>query len=102
MALVRDVFPGSDGFVQVIRDSLARASVILIEEEQGGANAPSGDLFRIANALKTSDPDVIISFGGGSAFDATKAAEVLRALGGEIDDYFGRIGHTDGSRAPRS
>jgi alcohol dehydrogenase len=32
---------------------------------------------------------VIVSFGGGSTIDAAKAAEVLRTLGGEIDDYFG-------------
>jgi alcohol dehydrogenase class IV len=35
------------------------------------------------------DPDVVISFGGGSTIDATKAGEVLRTLGGSIDDYFG-------------
>ena len=32
---------------------------------------------------------MIISFGGGSTIDAAKAAEVLRTLGGSIDDYFG-------------
>ena len=32
---------------------------------------------------------MIISFGGGSTIDATKAAEVLRTLGGDIDGYFG-------------
>jgi alcohol dehydrogenase class IV len=31
----------------------------------------------------------LVSFGGGSTIDATKAAEVLYTLGGEIDDYFG-------------
>jgi alcohol dehydrogenase class IV len=35
------------------------------------------------------DPDVIVSFGGGSTIDCTKAAETLRTLGGKIDDYFG-------------
>jgi alcohol dehydrogenase len=89
-ALVRDTFPGSDGFVNVIRDSAARAGVPLVAEIQGaGPNAPREDLFRITGELKASDPDVIISFGGGSTIDATKAAEVLRTLGGDIDGYFG-------------
>ena len=32
---------------------------------------------------------MLISFGGGSTIDATKAAEVLCTLGGRIDEYFG-------------
>jgi len=88
--LVRDTFPGSDDFVQTIRDSLAAAGVPLAAEIKGaGPNAPREDLFRITDELKGLDPNVIISFGGGSTIDATKAAEVLRTLGGEIDDYFG-------------
>jgi alcohol dehydrogenase len=89
-ALVRGTFPGSDGFVQTIRDSLAQAGVGLAGEIRGaGPNAPREDLSRITGELKALDPDVIVSFGGGSTIDATKAAEVLRTLGGEIDDYFG-------------
>ncbi len=88
--LVRDTFPGSDAFVQTIREALAQAGVTLVGEVSGaGPNAPREDLFRIADALKALDPDVILSFGGGSTIDATKAAEVLRTLGGGIDDYFG-------------
>jgi len=89
-ALIRSTFSGSDAFVQIIRESLARAGVTLVGEVQGARpNAPREDLFRIAAALKALDPDVIVSFGGGSPTDATKAAEVLRTLGGGIDDYFG-------------
>jgi len=89
-ALVRSTFPGSDDFVQTIRDSVAEAGVTLAGEIKGaGPNAPRGDLSRITDELKTLDPDVIISFGGGSTIDATKAAAVLRTSGGEIDDYFG-------------
>ena len=89
-ALVRDTFPGSDNFVNTIRDSLASAGVQVIGEIQGaGPNAPREDLFRIADELKEIGPDVIISFGGGSTIDATKAGEVLRTLGGGIDEYFG-------------
>jgi alcohol dehydrogenase len=88
--LVRDTFPGSEAFVRTIQDSAEEAGVSLIGEADGaGPNAPREDLFRIADALKDLDPDVIISFGGGSTIDATKAGEVLRTLGGSIDDYFG-------------
>jgi alcohol dehydrogenase len=88
--VVRGTFPGSDGWVQTIRDSLAGAGVDLAGEIKGaGPNAPREDLDRITGALRALDPDVIVSFGGGSTIDATKAAEVLRTLGGRIDDYFG-------------
>ena len=89
-ALVRDTFPGSDAFVQTIHDAAAAAGAELIGEVLGaGPNAPREDLFRIADSLKILEPDVVISFGGGSTIDATKAGEVLRTLGGGIDDYFG-------------
>ena len=89
-ALVRSTFDGSDDFVQTIQESLARAGLTPAGEVRGARpNAPREDLFRITDALKALDPDVILSFGGGSTIDATKAAEVLRTLGGGIDDYFG-------------
>jgi alcohol dehydrogenase len=89
-ALVRDTFEGSDTFVKVIADSLAEAGVELAAVIKGpGPNCPREDLFRITDELKQSNPDVVVSFGGGSTIDATKAAEVLRTLGGDIDDYFG-------------
>ncbi len=52
-------------------------------------NAPREDVARIAAGLEDLGPEVIVSFGGGSTIDAVKAAEVLRTLGGDIDDYFG-------------
>jgi len=89
-ALVRGTFPGSDDFVKTIRDSLSEVGVDLTGEVKGARpNAPREDLFRITDELEALDPDVIVSFGGGSTIDVAKAAEVLRALGGEIDDYFG-------------
>jgi len=39
--------------------------------------------------LKTTDADVIVCLGGGSTIDAAKSAEVLRTLGGGVDEYFG-------------
>jgi alcohol dehydrogenase len=89
-ALVRGTFPGSDGYVRTIETSLARADVKLIVEIQGARpNAPREDLARITEEVRKADPDVLLSFGGGSTIDATKCAEVLRTLGGRIDDYFG-------------
>jgi len=89
-ALVRDVFPGSDALVETIKTSLAKAGVELLGELEGSRpNAPREDLARITDGLVRLGPDVILSFGGGSTIDAVKAAEVLRTLGGHIEDYFG-------------
>jgi alcohol dehydrogenase len=89
-ALVRDTFEGSDDHVEVIRDSLAESKVDLAAEIKGaGPNCPREDLFRIAESLRRTGADVLISFGGGSTIDAAKAAEVLRTSGGDIDEYFG-------------
>jgi len=87
---IRDKFPGSDTYLATIRDSLSKAGVEIVKEVDGaGPNCPREDLFKIADAVKESNPDVIVSFGGGSTIDAGKAAEVLRTLGGDIEDYFG-------------
>ncbi len=88
--LVRDCFPGSEPFIGTIRDSLRKAGVEIVAELDGAApNAPRGDLARITAGLAQSDHDVVVSFGGGSTIDATKAAEVIRGLGGTVDAYFG-------------
>ena len=90
VALVRDTFDGSDNFVRVIGDSLSESAGDLVAEIEGaGPNCPRQDLFRIADRLKGADPDVVVSFGGGSTIDAAKASAVLGTLGGDIDDYFG-------------
>jgi len=87
---VRDHFPGSDVFLEEIRKSLKDAGLQIVAEEDGaGPNAPREDLYRISDAVKKSRPDIIVSFGGGSTIDAAKSAEVLRTLGGSIEDYFG-------------
>ena len=89
-ALIRGTFPGSDNYIRTIQTSLAQASVDLVAQIKGARpNAPREDLLRIAGELESADPDVLISFGGGSTIDATKAAEVLCTLGGQIDSYFG-------------
>jgi alcohol dehydrogenase len=89
-AIVRGGFPGSDGFVATIKTSLAQAGVEPVGEITGAApNAPRKDLARITAGLARLEPDVVVSFGGGSTIDATKAAIVLSTLGGGIEDYFG-------------
>jgi alcohol dehydrogenase class IV len=89
-ALVRDSFPGSEAHVRTIQDSLAAAGIQILGVVDGAApNAPREDLARIAAQIVALQPEVIVSFGGGSTIDAAKSAEVLRTLGGAIDDYFG-------------
>jgi alcohol dehydrogenase len=89
-ALVRAEFPSSGGFVTTIKTSLAEAGVEPVGEIAGAApNAPREDLARITAELARLEPDVVVSFGGGSTIDATKAAIVLSRLGGDIEDYFG-------------
>jgi len=89
-ALVRDVFPGSDQFAGKITGSLKSAGVDVVGTIDGAApNAPREDLARITAEITELNPDFYVSFGGGSTIDAAKAADVLRSLGGGIDDYFG-------------
>jgi alcohol dehydrogenase len=88
--LVADTFPGSALWIETIRRSLNAAGVKLIGEIAGAhPNAPREDLQRIAEALKALKPAMVISFGGGSTIDASKAAGVLWKLGEPIDAYFG-------------
>ncbi len=83
-ALVRETFAGSDKFVDAYIRRYVHTCI-----PGAKPNCPREDLFRIAAELKTAQADVVISFGGGSTIDATKAAVVLCTLGGEIDSYFG-------------
>ena len=56
-------------------------------------NAPREDVYRLAACILADRPDCVVSFGGGSAIDAVKAAIVLAVLGRDIapdiDHYFG-------------
>jgi alcohol dehydrogenase len=88
--LVRDVFPGSEKYAAAIQESLAASGIEVVSVIDGARpNAPREDVARIAGQIVAADPDLIVSFGGGSTIDAAKAGEVLRTLGGGIDDYFG-------------
>jgi len=89
-AVVFDRFPGAGPFLKVLVESLVTAEVELAGAIEGAApNAPLEDLARIHKELVRLSPDVIVSFGGGSTIDCAKAAEVLRTLGGSIEEYFG-------------
>ncbi len=89
-ALVRGTFRGSDAYVKSIREALAAADVEIVAEIRGARpNTPTEDVTRICGALAEAGPDVIVSFGGGSTIDATKAAMVPWTAGGEVEDYFG-------------
>ena len=99
-AFVYDVFPGNEAWVNRVKDALASANVQLVQEIEGARpNAPREDLSRISEALKAANPNAIVVMGGGSTIDAVKSAEVLRTLGGSIDDYFGTGKVTDKLKA---
>ncbi|GAB4401127.1 MAG: hypothetical protein Kow00123_10020 [Anaerolineales bacterium] len=88
-ALVRPRSHGADVVRQVVK-SLEGAGVRVVGEITGAApNAPREDVARIAEELAQLVPDVVVAIGSGSTLDAVKAACVLLALGGAIDDYFG-------------
>ncbi len=88
--LVRNLFPGADPFIQAIKDSLRAAGIDVLAELEGvRPNAPREDLARLTESLCPLKTDMVVSFGGGSTIDATKAAIVLCTLGGAIDEYFG-------------
>jgi alcohol dehydrogenase len=76
--------------VRRIRRSLADAGVELAAEIRGARpNTPAEDVRRISAELVRSNANVVVSFGGGSTIDATKAAMVLWVAGGRIEEYFG-------------
>jgi alcohol dehydrogenase len=88
--VVRSGFSGIEDCLATLRNSLRLAGVRIVAEIAGAKpNTPREDVLRIASELQRARPDVIVSIGGGSTIDATKAAEVFRTLGGELDDYFG-------------
>jgi alcohol dehydrogenase len=94
--LVRPNHPGSETLTELVKGSMAEGGVELLGEVKGAApNSPREDIRRIAGELTELDPNVVVCLGGGSNIDATKAAEVLRCLGGEIDDYLGTGRVTD-------
>jgi alcohol dehydrogenase class IV len=77
-----------------VMKSLNDAGMVLAGETIEGAspNAPKEDVFRICDALRTQHPDVVVSVGGGSSIDATKAAIAYLGFADmhpDLNDYFG-------------
>ena len=75
---------------QQILDSLNRAGV----ETEGPfpsaqPNSPLEDVERIKEEILRTEPNAALVASGGSGIDALKAAAVLAALRGNIEDYFG-------------
>jgi alcohol dehydrogenase len=88
--LIRPSHPGSDAVVDAVASALEAGGVAVVGILPGvRPNAPRGDVFRLTDHLRRLSFDVSVAIGGGSILDAAKAAEVLRTLGGSIDDYFG-------------
>jgi len=74
--------------------ALDSAGVQLAGEPMRGAapNSPKDDVFRIAKTLAEQQPEVVVSIGGGSNIDATKAAIAYLTLSDKypkLNDYFG-------------
>lgn len=107
VALVRGTFAGSDAYVRRIHLALADAGVERVVEVRGARpNAPCEDVLRIRDELARAEADAVVGFGGGSTIDAVKAALVLGAAGGRLDDYFGtnlvsQVLHRSGRSLPR-
>jgi alcohol dehydrogenase len=75
---------------QVLSDSLEKEGIQIANVTSSARpNSPWEDVFRIQEAIRSSNPDFILTASGGSGVDATKAAIVLASLGGKLDDYFG-------------
>jgi len=95
-ALVCNVRRDRNELLQSIQAALAEAQVMVIARVDGvRPNAPREDVERMTRQLAKLVSDVTVVIGGGSTIDATKAAEVLRTLGGGIDEYFGTGRVTD-------
>ncbi len=52
-------------------------------------NSPKEDVSRLKEEILKADADCMLVASGGSGIDAAKAANVMAALGGDIEDYFG-------------
>jgi alcohol dehydrogenase len=87
---VVDGFPGSEVHTATILQSLKANGIEVISQIPGASpNAPREDVYRVIDSIRAANPDLLVSFGGGSTIDTVKAADILATLGGMIDDYFG-------------
>lgn len=84
----------ADPVLKRVEENLKSCGLTLTGKFIDGAlpNAPREDVKRIAKEIELHQPDVVVSIGGGSTIDATKAAIAWHALADvypEMDSYFG-------------
>jgi alcohol dehydrogenase len=73
-----------------IVDSLSQSGLEIIGPVKSSRpNSPKEDVLRLKKEILEAPADCVIAASGGSGIDAAKAAIVLAALGGDIEDYFG-------------
>ena len=73
-----------------ILSSLSKSGIEVIGPVSGAApNAPREDVSRLAKIIGETQPQSIVVADGGSGIDAVKAAGILAAIGGDVEDYFG-------------
>ncbi len=78
------------GVADTVIQSIEREGLVVVDVFDGArANAPREDVYRLAYQLVRSEWDGVITIGGGSCIDSSKAALTLATYGGVIDDYFG-------------
>jgi alcohol dehydrogenase len=86
--------PWAEPFLQEVQRSLKANGVVLAGDLIKGArpNAPREDVIYIADQIEKQQPELVISIGGGSTIDATKAGIAFRVLRDKypnMDNYFG-------------
>jgi alcohol dehydrogenase len=89
------VFAGKTARSTGLLDQIGRAvysagAIVGAVLDAAGPNSPVDEVYAMARGLASAPrTDCIVVAGGGSAIDATKAAAVLHALGGDLEPYFG-------------
>jgi len=89
------VFAGKTARSTGLLDQIGRAvysagGVVVAVLDPAGPNAPVEEVYAMAEGLRAHpNADCVVVAGGGSAIDATKAAAVLHALGGDLEAYYG-------------
>ncbi len=79
-----------DASLQRLTSSLRASNIEVIGPVPASApNAPREDVARLRDVVAETKPQSIVVADGGSGIDAVKAAVVLAALGGDVEDYFG-------------
>ncbi|MCL4386001.1 MAG: iron-containing alcohol dehydrogenase [Cyanobacteria bacterium] len=73
---------------------ILKLNYINIVEETGtsGENTPAEDVYKLADLIKSTNPDSVLCVGGGSAIDCAKAANILAILSpnsNNLEPFFG-------------